>query len=349
MSISGNTSATNAGTYTAIFTLNSGYTWQDGTTTAKSVTWSIQRAAAAINVHNPQSLKIPPNSEVSLAFTVVGTGDISAISADTDTATVSINFLQKIITVSALSNGTTSITLSLPQSTNYDATSVTINVRVSRVSDIYTISLLKGEESALTDDCSLEWAEANHNEYPVAISTTTSKFGNSSLYFNKKGESIHSLCTLGGQDFTVDWWAYLGTPSGSASDGQRSIAGVYNSEAEFFSFLFTGSNQIYFRILQSGGIGNRTGISVSLDVWHHFAVVYSHTAGKVYLFVDGTLKVTRTGTLARYTDMIAYIGGGDPNYTAAYPYPNTYVDNYRISDGIARWTANFTPPNENEY
>lgn len=45
MTIGGVTSGTNAGSYNATFTPNEGYTWSDGTNEAKTVTWSIGRAA----------------------------------------------------------------------------------------------------------------------------------------------------------------------------------------------------------------------------------------------------------------------------------------------------------------
>jgi hypothetical protein len=44
MVISGTTSGTNVGTYTAKFTPKDGYEWSDGTTDAKSVTWTIGKA-----------------------------------------------------------------------------------------------------------------------------------------------------------------------------------------------------------------------------------------------------------------------------------------------------------------
>ena len=42
--MTGETTGTNAGTYTATFTPVEGYKWRDGTTDAKSVTWTIGRA-----------------------------------------------------------------------------------------------------------------------------------------------------------------------------------------------------------------------------------------------------------------------------------------------------------------
>ena len=48
LEIGGTTSAVNAGTYTATFTPKDGYVWSDGTTGAKSVAWTIGRAAIAV-------------------------------------------------------------------------------------------------------------------------------------------------------------------------------------------------------------------------------------------------------------------------------------------------------------
>lgn len=47
LTLGGTTSATNAGTYTATFTPKSGYAWADGTTTARSVSWTIGRAVVS--------------------------------------------------------------------------------------------------------------------------------------------------------------------------------------------------------------------------------------------------------------------------------------------------------------
>ena len=48
LTLGGTTSGTNAGNYTATFTPKEGYQWADGTNTAKSVTWTINRATVAV-------------------------------------------------------------------------------------------------------------------------------------------------------------------------------------------------------------------------------------------------------------------------------------------------------------
>ena len=59
LTMSGTTSGTNAGTYTATFTPKEGYTWGDGTNTARSVTWTIGRA----------SISAAPSQNGTLTFT----------------------------------------------------------------------------------------------------------------------------------------------------------------------------------------------------------------------------------------------------------------------------------------
>ena len=52
MTIGGVTTGTNAGTYTATFTPKDKYQWADGTKTAKSVTWKINRASVSVPSQN---------------------------------------------------------------------------------------------------------------------------------------------------------------------------------------------------------------------------------------------------------------------------------------------------------
>jgi hypothetical protein len=82
-----------------------------------------------------------------------------------------------------------------------------------------------------------------------------------------------------------------------------------------------------------------SGVSVRNDVWHHVAVVRDGSAWAIY--VDGISRATATwsGTIADISGSI-YIGR-DQFYTRDYL---GYIDDLRITKGVARYTANFTPP-----
>lgn len=55
LTIGGTTSSTNAGTYTATFTPKTNYAWYDGTTSTKSVAWTIGKAAGEIQFTSSHS------------------------------------------------------------------------------------------------------------------------------------------------------------------------------------------------------------------------------------------------------------------------------------------------------
>lgn len=56
MTLGGTTSGTNAGSYNATFTPTTNYRWSDGTVTAKTVAWSIGKAAGSLSI-SPTSLR----------------------------------------------------------------------------------------------------------------------------------------------------------------------------------------------------------------------------------------------------------------------------------------------------
>lgn len=134
MTMGGTTSGTNAGSYNATFTPTSNYQWTDGTTTAKTVAWSIQKAAGSLSI-SPTSMTLD-TSATSKVITVTrsGTGAISAQSSAPTVASVSVSGNQ--VTVTGLQNGSATITVSVAADTNYTApANKTCSVTVSLLAD----------------------------------------------------------------------------------------------------------------------------------------------------------------------------------------------------------------------
>lgn len=134
MTMGGTTSGTNAGSYNATFTPTSNYQWTDGTTTAKTVAWSIQKAAGSLSI-SPTSMTLD-TSATSKVITVTrsGTGAISAQSSAQTVASVSVSGNQ--VTVTGLQNGRATITVSVAADTNYTApANKTCSVTVSLLED----------------------------------------------------------------------------------------------------------------------------------------------------------------------------------------------------------------------
>ena len=119
MTIGGTTSGTNAGSYTATFTPKANYRWADGTTTAKSVSWSIGKAAGSLSI-SPASMTLDTTTKSkTITVTRSGDGTISAVSSNTAAATVSVS--GNTVTVTGKANGSATITISVAAGTNYTA------------------------------------------------------------------------------------------------------------------------------------------------------------------------------------------------------------------------------------
>ena len=119
MTIGGTTSGTNAGSYNATFTPTANYRWSDGTTAAKSVSWTIGKAAGSLSI-SPTSMTLDATTTSgTITATRAGDGNITASSSDTDIATVSVS--GNTVTVTGVASGSATITVNVGEGTNYTA------------------------------------------------------------------------------------------------------------------------------------------------------------------------------------------------------------------------------------
>lgn len=135
MTLSGTQSATNAGSYTMQASLKDDkYEWPDGTTTAKTVNWSIDKKAGSFT-KDKTSIQITTNKKSdTITITREGTGAISASSNDTQVATTSVS--GNVVTVTGVKSGNCVITINVAADTNHTAPeSQTVNVRVRLISN----------------------------------------------------------------------------------------------------------------------------------------------------------------------------------------------------------------------
>ena len=171
------------------------------------------------------------------------------------------------------------------------------------------------------------------------------KFGNASMALVQAS----SGCTFpnspgfefAGGNFTVDWWEYrTAAPANSAVVARDN---VNKSPAASFTFGQTDGTNTFVYCSSNGSAwdianGQLLG-SVDLNVWNHMAVV--RRGNTFFAFKNGVQQSTWTSALAilANTNPIA-IGMWN---ASAYFYTG-YLDEIRVSKGIARWVANFAPP-----
>jgi hypothetical protein len=174
----------------------------------------------------------------------------------------------------------------------------------------------------------------------ASISTTQSKFGGSSMFFDGTGDYLTSynggdLFRLG-TVYTVEMWFYT-TTVGAGNAGLINFATTISGNTGFN--LYRSSAEIICNDGAAGGTGPSSGASsVSANTWTHLAVVSNGTTTKLYL--DGVEKGSYTGTTGSANSM-TYVTIGSFNDKSA-PFSG-YIDDLRVSR-FARYTANFTAP-----
>ena len=127
--LSGTTSATEPGDYTATATPTANYTWTDGTTTAKQIKWTLSKAQPGISA-TPSTVAIAAGGKASVTLKQAGTASYSVASSDTKVATASVT--GSTVSISAVASGTAKITVSTAADKHYAAGSVVITVNVPK-------------------------------------------------------------------------------------------------------------------------------------------------------------------------------------------------------------------------
>lgn len=128
MVLSGDTSGTNAGSYTVVVTPTEQYKWADGSTEAKDIQWSIAKATPSITF-DPASVSLDTSTtSQAVAVTYTGDGTLSAQSDNSGVATASLE--GTTLTVTGVETGNTAIQVSASEGTNYTAASASLSVAV---------------------------------------------------------------------------------------------------------------------------------------------------------------------------------------------------------------------------
>ena len=180
----------------------------------------------------------------------------------------------------------------------------------------------------------------------VKISTTQSKFGGSSMFFDGTGDYLFSPGSVqfqnynfGTSDFTIECWLYQ-----IAFSADMVIVASFSTWASSVNFYFgtrAGSpNILIFRGGDSIPITLNGNTGITTNTWTHVAV--SRASGVTRMFVGGVVQTaTHTGSV-NISNTVNTMGIGAANDGTESM--NGYLDDFRITKGYARYTATFTPP-----
>jgi hypothetical protein len=173
----------------------------------------------------------------------------------------------------------------------------------------------------------------------ASVSSANSKFGGKSLALNGTNSYLTTPATndfsFGNGDFTVDWWDYRISNNQGCAFATNSVTTAYAGLIAGYGgtgvYCYASSSLGSWDVLSAFSMG-----SVILNAWTHYALV--RKGNTFYSFQNGVLIGTATSGLALASCTIGAIIGAWNQYF------NGYIDSLRVSKGLARWTASFTPP-----
>jgi hypothetical protein len=195
-----------------------------------------------------------------------------------------------------------------------------------------TSLLLLGSNSKFLDSTKINNIK---NVGGVAVRTDIKNYGTNSWYFN--GSSSY-LTMLNNpifnfpKDFTIEFWLYNVTTT--------FYGNIFSTTAAYETSnglrLTTGPSDNTL-IVASGASGILTGnTTFSNNTWVHMALVRIGTALTLYQNGSSIGTVTNSTTFINDTMVIGTVSG-------AY-FLNAYIQDFRVTNGIARYTTTFTPP-----
>ena len=169
----------------------------------------------------------------------------------------------------------------------------------------------------------------------VVVNSSIVKYGTGSMYFDGNGDYLTTLASqdfvIGSGDFTIEAWINPANVTGN-----KAIAGIFIAVSGGWYFGLSGSTLRF-----SSGFVDYDGTSSMVgNTWYHVACTKS--SGLLRLFVNGSQVGTTTNVSAQNWAVKNPLYIGVLNNETTW-YFNGYIDDLRITKGVARYTANFTP------
>jgi hypothetical protein len=210
-----------------------------------------------------------------------------------------------------------------------------------------TVLLVSGTSAAIYDSSMITTYETLGNASSTGV---IKKYGNSSMSFDGTGDYLTSFnpsFAFGTGNFTIEAWVYSADVSSSTQRGwfqtSDTIGGLKTTYTTGVAIGF-GQNSsgspltgaVWCAVASSSFIGSSSAV-VTVNTWNHIAVVRS--SGTTTIYVNGS-SVASGSTPGNCTGTNLAVGG---YYNTSYLL-NGYIDDLRITNGVARYTSNFTPP-----
>ncbi|MCP4832508.1 MAG: LamG domain-containing protein [Gammaproteobacteria bacterium] len=198
--------------------------------------------------------------------------------------------------------------------------------------------LLNFQDSGIYDRTGLNNIDTVGN---AQIDTAIKKYGTGSMQFGGTTDRLITLgpdLLLGTGDFTIEFWVYFNSVSdgniytildGRTTSDTSNVMWAQESNGAWTIFNGAGSS------LNEGWASN----AFTTGVWYHLA--QTRESGVSRFFKDGTQTSGDLSDTSDYNSSTYSIGG---RYSPSAYSLDGYIDDFRITKGVARYTSNFTAP-----
>ena len=214
---------------------------------------------------------------------------------------------------------------------------------------IANTSLLTCQSNRFLDNSTNAFTITKNGDTSVQSFNPFQRNSATTMYFDGTGDYLYSppntTYAMGSGNFTVEAWVYRtggGSRTGSVVFNQSGVGGTSNS-AYYFG---AGSDGMALYLSTSGTSWTNyieTGVATTLSTWSH--VVWQRRSNVLEIYLNGVLQTVIAGTSAFSGTIFnstrsVEIGTQD----AAGSWFTGYINDLRITKGVARYTSTFTPP-----
>ena len=261
---------------------------------------------------------------------------------------------------------TTSLTIG-SQGANYYFTGYISNARIVKGTAVYTgtfavpsapltatqagngatISAITGSATSLLTCQSNRFVDNSSNLFAItrAGSTSVQSFNpfqrNSAttMYFDGTGDYLNAIpnvaFTYGTGSFTIEGWHYLT----AASSATKYLFDQRVSGNGYFPALYVSGGQYIVYINSATPVVAGTVVS---NTWVHWALVKNSSTSTTTLYINGTQAGSFVDT-NNYSVIAQFRVGSEWTTSGLYDWQG-YINDLRITKGVARYTTTFTPP-----
>ena len=175
--------------------------------------------------------------------------------------------------------------------------------------------------------------------------TAVSKFYGSSGFFDGTGDYLSipddADFDLGTSNFTIEGFVYVTATSGSLQTFIAKGTGN-NNQASYHIALTTGGTWVYYLSGNGSTWSIASAITIGtnvLNTWQHIALVRNGSTFTPYF--NGVAGTPTTSSTALFdSNKIFSVGADDIGNSLL----TGYIQDVRVYKGVAKYTANFTPP-----